>query len=59
MIPVAVESGEEAIAMLQQGQHFDVAVLDMQMPSLDGVMLAQALRQYPTGKNLPLILLSR
>ncbi|WP_013321735.1 response regulator [Gloeothece verrucosa] len=58
MIPTAVDSGQKAIEIIAQGETFDLAILDMQMPSLDGVMLAQILRQYPSGKNLPLILLS-
>jgi CheY-like chemotaxis protein len=37
---------------------FDVAVLDMQMPDMDGVMLAREIRTLPGGDKLPLILLS-
>ncbi len=37
---------------------FDLAVLDMMMPEMNGVELAARLHQLPGGKHLPLILLS-
>lgn len=58
MIPQAVESGQSALACLQNGETFDIAVLDMQMPGMDGAMLATQVRQLPQGQNLPLILLT-
>lgn len=53
----AVESGEMALACLVQGVHYDAAILDMQMPGMDGLMLAQAIRRLPAGA-LPLVLLT-
>ena len=41
MEPVAVESGAEALALIDAGERFDVAVLDMMMPRMDGVELAR------------------
>jgi PAS domain S-box-containing protein len=35
-----VASGEEALELLRQGEHFDIAILDMHMPGMDGVQLA-------------------
>ena len=37
MLPQDTESPFEALAWLREGQAFDVAVLDMQMPGLDGL----------------------
>jgi CheY-like chemotaxis protein len=55
---VAVESGSEALMVLRNGEIFDFAILDMQMPDMDGVMLARAIRQIPSVAQLPLVLLT-
>jgi PAS domain S-box-containing protein len=54
----AVASGTEALVELRNGAHFDVAVLDMQMPEMDGVTLALEMRKLPEGASLPLVMLS-
>lgn len=51
-------SGEEAIAWLRRGDPFDVAILDMQMPEMDGLTLAAAIRQYRDRYALPLVMLT-
>lgn len=53
-------SGEEALSLMRNPQPriFDLAILDMQMPGMDGLTLAQAIRTIPTYKTLPLIMLS-
>jgi CheY-like chemotaxis protein len=51
------ESGPVALAALADGARFDLAILDMQMPDMDGLMLARALREHPHG-SFPLLLLS-
>lgn len=58
MLTCAVKSGIKALEWLQRGTTFDLAILDMQMPEMDGATLAQKIREQPTGKSLPLILLS-
>jgi len=40
------------------GHPFDVALLDMAMPSMDGPQLAQAIRADPRLERVPLVLLS-
>ncbi len=52
------QSGAQALAWLAQGARFDLAMLDMKMPEMDGVMLAKALRNLMPPPQLPLILLS-
>ncbi len=54
----AVSTGSEALALLRENQRFDIAILDTQMPEMDGFMLATALRRLPAGATLPLVLLS-
>ena len=54
----AVASGPEALALIHQGAVFDAAVLDYQMPGMDGVALASAIRKEEAGQTLPLVLLT-
>jgi signal transduction histidine kinase/CheY-like chemotaxis protein/HPt (histidine-containing phosphotransfer) domain-containing protein len=62
MTPVVVESGAEALRLLQNGEHFDLAILDMHMPETDGLTLADAIRQFETqtsgAPHLPLVMLT-
>jgi PAS domain S-box-containing protein len=46
----------EALAWIRAGEGFDVGILDMHMPEMDGVALARAIREHPAGAELPLIL---
>lgn len=47
-----------ALALLRAGSTYDVAVLDMHMPRMDGRQLAEAVRALPGGKDLPMLLLT-
>ena len=48
------ESPAQALHWLVQGEAFDLAILDMHMPDMDGVALARQIRA--THKDLPLVL---
>lgn len=50
--------GESALDWFARCSSLDVAILDLQMPNMDGASLAQHLRQFPQGNDLPIILLS-
>lgn len=52
------QSARECLDLVREGRRFDVAILDMQMPEMDGVMLAREMRALPAAAELPLILLS-
>ena len=52
----ATESPLEALAWIRAGEGFDVGILDMHMPEMDGVALARAIREQRSGDELPLIL---
>ena len=54
----ALATGTEAVAKIAAGELFDLAILDMQMPDMDGIMLAGKLRRLPGGADLPLLLLT-
>ena len=59
----ALASGAaEAIAMLEveraAGRRFDFAVLDMQMPDVDGLTLGRMIHERPGLQSLPLVMLT-
>jgi GAF domain-containing protein/CheY-like chemotaxis protein len=56
MVPRATDAPEEALQWVQQGEPFDVAILDMHMPGMDGTRLAQRMRELRPA--LPLVLFS-
>ena len=59
MQPQATGSPDEALDWLSQGLNFDVAILDMQMPEMNGVTLAQEIRKIEgAGSKLPLVMLT-
>ncbi|WLT40113.1 response regulator [Synechocystis sp. B12] len=51
-------SGESALDWFARCANLDAAILDLQMPNMDGITLAHHLRQFAQGKDLPIILLS-
>ena len=50
-------TGQEALEMLGH-EYFDVALMDVQMPGMDGYELAQAIRNQPSGKGILLLALT-
>lgn len=53
-----VDSGAEALSLLASDCAFDMAILDMQMPHMDGLMLAKAIKTQVDCATFPLVLLS-
>jgi GAF domain-containing protein/CheY-like chemotaxis protein/HPt (histidine-containing phosphotransfer) domain-containing protein len=58
MEPIAVELPAAALDLVAQGEPFDVAVLDMMMPEMDGLALAGEIRRQRDESELPLLLLT-
>ncbi|HEY5668861.1 MAG TPA: response regulator, partial [Anaerolineales bacterium] len=59
MQPEATGSPFEALKWIQQGKSFDIAILDMQMPDMDGLSLAREIRKLQTPvSNIPMIMLT-
>ncbi|WP_199313515.1 response regulator [Leptolyngbya sp. FACHB-671] len=54
----AAASGTEALSWLTQPNLFDIAILDMQMPNMDGLTLATVIRRQPGYLRLPLVMLT-
>jgi PAS domain S-box-containing protein len=55
---IPASSGFQALEILKRITNINAAILDMQMPEMDGAMLAQEIKKLPGMKKLPLILLS-
>ncbi|MHC1781503.1 MAG: response regulator [Anaerolineaceae bacterium] len=58
MNPYVVESGKQALEWLASNPPVDAAILDFQMPEMDGQMLATAIHSIVNTRRLPLIMLS-
>jgi len=58
MLPRVAASGEEALDWLQQGESFDLAILDLRMPGMDGLALAQNIHALSDYQTLPLVMLT-
>ncbi|MBN3924064.1 PAS domain S-box protein [Nostoc sp. NMS4] len=54
----AAKSGKEALIELARGTQFDIAILDMQMPEMDGITLAREIRKQSGFQNLPLVIMT-
>jgi len=48
-------NGEEALNIIKNDSNIDAALVDIEMPKMDGYTLAQEIRKYNRFKNLPLI----
>jgi CheY-like chemotaxis protein/HPt (histidine-containing phosphotransfer) domain-containing protein len=51
-------SPTEALEWIRRGDPFDAAILDMQMPEMDGVALAREIRRYRDARVLRLVMLT-
>jgi signal transduction histidine kinase/DNA-binding response OmpR family regulator/HPt (histidine-containing phosphotransfer) domain-containing protein len=51
-------SPREALEWIRQGEPFNVAILDVHMPEMDGVALAAEIRRLRDATSLPIIMLT-
>jgi CheY-like chemotaxis protein/nitrogen-specific signal transduction histidine kinase len=58
MVTAETASPVEAVEWIAAGRAFDLAVLDMQMPEMDGNALAVAIHRTEAGAALPLVMLT-
>ncbi|MCB0191892.1 MAG: response regulator [Anaerolineae bacterium] len=58
MKTTSTDSGLAALKLIDQGLKFDLAILDMQMPNMDGITLAKEIRKRQVLVSTPLIMLA-
>ncbi|MBV2246976.1 MAG: response regulator [Lentimicrobium sp.] len=59
MIPYTAKSGQEALTIIEEDDEpFDLAVIDMQMPTMDGLELGRAVKAMPFKGEVPMIMLT-
>lgn len=59
MIPFTARSGQEALKVIEeQEEPFELAVIDMQMPSMDGLELGAIIKSIPFKGDIPMIMLT-
>jgi two-component system chemotaxis sensor kinase CheA len=54
----AVASAPDALALMQDGQRFDIVITDIEMPGMNGFELASAMHDNPRTADIPIIGLS-
>jgi PAS domain S-box-containing protein len=55
---IPASSGFQALEILKRISTIDTAIVDMQMPEMDGLMLAKSIKEIASYKKMPLVLLS-
>jgi PAS domain S-box-containing protein len=58
MIPRATPNGKEALKWIENNDPFDIAILDMLMPEMDGIALSKEIRNLRDKEELPIIMLT-
>ena len=58
MVPTAFAAPADALSWLESNPQVDLAILDWQMPDMDGYALARQIHAQDTFRSLPLVLLS-
>ncbi|WP_031433769.1 response regulator [Methylomarinum vadi] len=51
------ENGRQAVNILQS-QYFDLIVTDLNMPEMDGLQLTQHIRHQPSGRSIPILMIT-
>jgi two-component system, chemotaxis family, chemotaxis protein CheY len=55
---VAAGDGQEGLEVLERGERFDLVVLDINMPRMDGLTLLKNIRAKPEWGRLPVLMLT-
>jgi len=58
MQPRVTKSPQQALRWIKAGEPIDLVILDVQMPEMDGVLLAQKIQQVRDASSLPIVMLT-
>lgn len=58
MIPVTVDSGIKGITSILNGDRYDVIILDMQMPGMNGLEVARRIREISKDNSIPIVFIT-
>ncbi|MBL8343241.1 MAG: response regulator [Rubrivivax sp.] len=58
MLPATLPSALEALDRVRHGEAFDLALVDMSMPGLDGLDLTREIRRRRSAAELPIVMLT-
>ena len=58
MIPVEADSAQQALKQAGAGATFDLAIVDAQLPGMEGAAASEALRKLPHLQSLPIAFLN-
>lgn len=58
MEPTSVDSGIKGITSILNGDKYDVIILDMQMPGMNGLEVARRIREIMKNENIPIVFIT-
>jgi signal transduction histidine kinase/HPt (histidine-containing phosphotransfer) domain-containing protein len=58
MMPKAVENSAQALEILRNDGEFDLALIDLHLPGMDGLAVAAQIHKLPSAAMLPMVLLT-
>ncbi|MEA5594498.1 response regulator [Rivularia sp. UHCC 0363] len=58
IIVLTAADGLQALELINSGQKFDMAIVDMRMPQMDGLNLSSQIHSIPGYERLPIVILS-
>jgi signal transduction histidine kinase/HPt (histidine-containing phosphotransfer) domain-containing protein len=57
MNPRGAQTAEQALNWLKAGEMFDVALIDSELPGMDGISLCEEIRKLPKAMMMPIVVL--